>query len=193
MSYNRRALLTLTGVLVAAILAGPWIVGFAREGRNVGTPNAAHVTLHNLGGSKIGQARLTRQSGDVSVDISVHSLTPGFHGFHVHSVGACDAAGGFTSAGGHFNPAGSHHPDHAADMPVLFVKQDGSGSASFVTDRFEISDLFDADGSALIIHAAPDNYANIPARYAPAGPDEATLATGDAGPRAACGVVERRY
>jgi len=35
-------------------------------------------------------------------------------------------------------------------------------------------------GTALIVHAGPDNFANIPSRYAPA-PDATTLATGDAG------------
>ena len=52
----------------------------------------------------------------------------------------------------------------------------------------------DADGSAVMVHALPDNFANIPPeRYqqvngAP-GPDEMTMATGDAGKRVACGVI----
>jgi Cu-Zn family superoxide dismutase len=80
-------------------------------------------------------------------------------------------------------------------MPVLLVNADGTGEARFKTDRYDVADLFDADGSALIIHANPDNYANIPARYlAPPATitavDAATLGTGDAGGRIACGVVE---
>jgi Cu-Zn family superoxide dismutase len=67
-----------------------------------------------------------------------------------------------------------------------------------VTDRFTIGDLFDADSSALIVHTGRDNFANIPTRYrSPAsppsgGPDAETRATGDAGARAACGVIELR-
>jgi Cu-Zn family superoxide dismutase len=72
----------------------------------------------------------------------------------------------------------------------LFVSADGTGEARFKTDRFAVADLIDADGSALIVHAAPDNYANIPTRYV-AVPDATTLATGDAGGRVACGVVEQ--
>jgi superoxide dismutase, Cu-Zn family len=58
-----------------------------------------------------------------------------------------------------------------------------------------VAELVDADGSALIVHAGRDNYANIPDHYHSHtydtfGPDQDTLATGDAGERAACGVVE---
>lgn len=58
------------------------------------------------------------------------------------------------------------------------------------TDRISAEDLLDDDGAALIIHDNPDNYGNIPERYAPDGPDEETLSTGDAGDRQACGVFE---
>ena len=96
----------------------------------------------------------------------------------------------------------SAHPDHAADQPVLLVNADGTGSGTFSTDRYAVADIV---GAAVIVHANPDNYANIPDRYvAPGpsaspvasaepvmvpGPDAATLATGDAGPRIACGVI----
>jgi Cu-Zn family superoxide dismutase len=115
----------------------------------------------------------------------VEDLPAGFHGFHIHAVGMCQPP--FTSAGGHFNPAGTTHRDCAGDLPVLLVNEDGSGALAAVTDRFSVSDLRDADGSAVIVHELADNYANIPARYR--GPDADTLATGDSGGRIACGVV----
>lgn len=71
------------------------------------------------------------------------------------------------------------------------AKAVGEGRYQLVEHRrFKVADLFDADSSALIIHAQPDNYANIPDRYRPA-PDEATLGTGDAGGRSVCGVIAR--
>ena len=64
-----------------------------------------------------------------------------------------------------------------------------------INNAFDQADLLDGAGTAIIIHANSDNFANIPAdRYqqiaggAP-GPDEATLATGDGGKRVACGVI----
>lgn len=162
------------------------------------TPARAHdlsarVKLYDAAGQRVGMAWLTQQwDGKVGVQVCVHDLPPGFHGFHVHAVGACVPP--FTSAKGHFDLDGHTHKDHAGDLPVLQVNADGTAEASFKTDRFEIGDLFDADGSALIIHANPDNYANIPTRYV-AAPDATTLATGDAGARIACGVVKswRQY
>jgi len=45
----------------------------------------------------------------------------------------------------------------------------------------------------VIVHASPDNYANIPARYLTGtltAVDQTTFNTGDAGGRIACGVIE---
>jgi Cu-Zn family superoxide dismutase len=128
-----------------------------------------------------------------------------FHGFHLHTTGKCDPDAvdpatdevvPFFSAGGHFNPTSKIHNEHAGDFPVLLVMKNGQAQEKFKTDRFKISQLFDKDGSAVIIHAGRDNYANIPDRYHShefdvRGPDELTKATGDAGDRFACGVVRR--
>ena len=124
----------------------------------------------------------------VEVQVRSNLLPPGFHGFHVHTVGECIPP--FTTAGGHFNLGGLTHKNHTGDLPVLLVNADGTAKAKFKTDRFRAADLFDADGSAVIIHANPDNYANIPTdRYDP-DPDATTLMTGDAGARIVCGIVK---
>lgn len=153
----------------------------------------ARATLVNAAGTEVGTAKLVqRRGGVVEVRVDAFGLPAGFHGFHVHAVGSCDGAGSFASAGGHFNPAGQVHGHHAGDMPLLSVDATGIGWVRFTTDAFAVADLLDADGSALVIHADPDNYANIPVRYAPAGADATTLANGDAGGRIACGVLQTR-
>jgi superoxide dismutase, Cu-Zn family len=155
----------------------------------------ASATLRNAAGDRIGQVffKEKRRDGSVMVFGRAEDLPPGFHGFHVHAVGQCVPP--FTTAGGHYNPDGATHRDHAGDMPSLLINEDGEGFVAFATDRFSISELRDADGSAVIVHELADNYANIPTRYRSpdsppqGGPDAATLSTGDAGSRQACGVV----
>ncbi|MDZ4278187.1 MAG: superoxide dismutase family protein [Dehalococcoidia bacterium] len=184
-------------LVVAAMVALGSGVYFQNDGAEPSAAQAdagdGRVLLRNASGEPVGVAKLTQEDGEVLVRVTAHDLPAGFHGFHVHAVGICTAP--FASAGGHFNPAAQGHPGHAGDMPVLLMNADGTGEARFKTDRYDVADLFDADGSALIIHADPDNYANIPARYLDPPPalsavDAATLNTGDAGGRLACGVVE---
>jgi len=153
-----------------------------RQGRH------ASAALVNAAGDRVGRVRMHegRRDGVVHLRVRVRDLPPGFHGFHVHTTGRCDAPG-FTTAGGHLNPAGTSHAAHAGDLPSLLVNDDGRARLAATTDRFSLGDLRDADGSAVMVHSGPDNFANIPARYGT--PDQETLDTGDSGSRIACGVV----
>jgi Cu-Zn family superoxide dismutase len=130
--------------------------------------------------------------GAIGIWVQVQGLTRGFHGIHIHSVGTCDPSGerAFASAGGHLHTEGQTHGQHMGDLPSLLVSESGVALLVLTTDRFTLEDLMDEDGSAVIIHAAADNFGNIPAdRYDP-DVDETTLNTGDAGGRAGCGVVQ---
>ena len=183
-SLNRLGVLALAAaaiVVALALLQQPAAAG------NKG--DEAKVQLRNAAGAVVGEAKFEQERNGVDVHVKVRGLTPGFHGFHIHTIGSC-AAADFTSAGGHFNPTGEAHGHHAGDMPILQVNPDGTGEASFTIASFQVSQLFDADGSALIIHAGADNYANIPQRYSATGPDATTLATGDSGARVVCGVIQ---
>jgi Cu-Zn family superoxide dismutase len=187
-------LIAVAAALVSVALATGIGVALASGGDDDGWGRRATAALRDANGDRVGRAVFKERHGKVEVSAEVWSATPGFHGFHVHAVGLCEPP--FTSAGGHYNPGGVGHGDHAGDLPSLLVNEDGTGELEFETDRFSLGELFDADGSALIVHAGRDNYANIPTRYRSdatgmRGPDADTLATGDAGARAACGVVER--
>ena len=72
---------------------------------------AVSATLNGADGSKVGTVTFTQAGSDVKVTLGSKGLTPGFHGFHVHSVGKCETnsvaptggePGNFLSAGGHF-------------------------------------------------------------------------------------------
>ena len=185
---RRLALSTLVAATAfAAIATGAFAVAAGADGAASG---AANARMHDAQGNFLGKVWfLPRDGGKVAVRAATSFLPAGFHGFHIHAVGRCEPP--FTSAGGHYNPGSAGHGAHAGDMPVLFVAGNGNAWAEFQTDAFTIEELLDGDGSAVIVHAGPDNYANVPSRYSASGPDAATLATGDAGARIACGVVER--
>ena len=147
---------------------------------------AARAPLSDARGRSLGQATLSQTSAGVLIKLSLQDVPPGPHGFHVHAVGKCEGPD-FTSAGGHFNPTGAKHGlfaasgPHAGDMPNLIVPADGRLSAEVLVPHATlaggVTSLFDADGSALVLHAAADDYASDPA--------------GNAGARMACGVVTK--
>ena len=121
----------------------------------------------------------------VELRLDVSGLSAGVHGTHLHSIGKCEPSG-FSSAGGHLNPTGRQHGtmnpmgSHMGDLPNLSVGADGTGSMEFALDgkAGDIeSALFDADGTAIVVHAGPDDYATDP--------------SGDSGSRIACGVFAR--
>jgi Cu-Zn family superoxide dismutase len=213
---GNRASLGALGALVAlvALLMVPMIsVGSApssRTERDVG----ATARMKDVDGDFVGVVRFeAKKGGKVEVQAKVNDVVPRgqFHGFHLHTTGKCnpnavdpetDEKVPFFTAGGHFNPTSEIHSEHAGDFPVLLVMKNGKAWEKFVTDRFKLSQLFDKDGSAVIIHEGRDNYANIPAttdgekRYHSHledvfGPDSLTKATGDAGGRFACGAVRK--
>lgn len=138
-------------------------------------------------GKEIGRATLTQIPGGVLIDLDLAGLPPGEHGFHVHQVGRCDGADGFKSAGDHFAPRSKKHGfhvaggPHAGDMPSQFAAADGRLRAHVVNSAVTLAagagSLFDRDGSALVLHAKPDDYRSQP--------------SGNAGDRIACAVIER--
>lgn len=128
---------------------------------------------------------------EVEITVTAKGLKPGLHGVHLHAVGKCEPPA-FTAAAGHFDPgpAGNtdpdaNHPYHMGDIPNLRVGTDGTGTLQARTTRVTLSEgplsLFDTDGSAIIIHANPDQGTTGEPKSGVSG-----------GPRAACGVIEKK-
>jgi Cu-Zn family superoxide dismutase len=188
--YNRRqeGLMHYRNVLLAA-------TAIALSGAAALTAQTAGMKAHaDIKGDGItGTLTLTeRQQGDgtmVEFTLDAKGLKPGKHGVHLHAVGKCEPD--FTAAGGHFDPgpAGNmdpdaNHPFHMGDIPNLQVGADGTGKLTGVTTRVTLSpgplSLFDADGSAVIIHGNEDQGITGEPKSGVSG-----------GPRVACGVITK--
>lgn len=172
----------------AALVAGPALAVLVATSVVAGPSGALHAsgTFVDPSGGAIGWAKLTEdRNGIVHVNVKVEGLTAGLHGIHIHGVGSCSTtASTFDGAGGHYNPTGHEHGlenpagPHAGDLPNLVVDVEGDGTLNAKTDRVTIdpASLLDANGSAFIIHANPDNQTNTPAN-------------GGSGARVACAVI----
>lgn len=167
-------------VLLASTLSACTTMG------DIPTAQLASATLRQGNGAPAGTVILTRAGDRVTINVALIGLPTGQHGMHLHTVGRCDAPD-FTSAGGHLNPAGRQHGhdnpagSHLGDLPNVTIASNGAGAASAelngTVSTLE-SALFDADGTAVVIHAGADDYRTDPA--------------GNAGARIACGVLVRK-
>lgn len=154
----------------------------------------AKAEVKDAEGKTLGTVNFSAEESSVLIEAVLEGLEPGYHGFHVHENASCEAdakEGPFTTAGGHFNPTDEKHSKHAGDMLPLFAKDDGTAKYTATLDNMTVEQLKQEELS-VIVHANPDNFANIPDHYeadGEKGPNEDTLKTGDAGDRQACGIV----
>ena len=170
--------LAMLGLALVALLSLAPAIGAEGE--------RASGTLIDGTGKTIGAVQLEQRGGGVTVNVTLQGadvVKVGEHGIHLHAVGKCDGPD-FTTAGGHFNPTGRKHgtrsPEgpHAGDLPNLVAGAQGAtyqATATGVTLAAGPTSLFDADGTALVIHANPDDHMTDPA--------------GNSGPRVACAVL----
>ena len=161
-----------------------------------GLPDASvSADLRGPGDEAMGRVSMSFADGAV-LQVEATGLPPGAHGFHLHKTGRCEPkspdptdptkTGDFLSAAGHLAEEGQTHGSHTGDMPSLIVAPDGTASLTTTLGDLTEQDVLDADGTAVMVHAMPDNFGNVPDRYAPQGTDDATKKTGDAGSRIAC-------
>ncbi len=190
--------------LLAAILATAVLtacgVGNDAKGNADQAANAASgpieeapaVSLAGPDGTIIGSVRGGDSDKGAVFQVRAEGLPPGVHGMHLHTVGRCEGPG-FESAGPHWNPTNAQHGlqnpqgPHYGDLPNITVGEDGrfQGTVTISNSYFDetrmrrgpAEPILDADGSALVIHADPD--------------DERTDPSGNSGARIACAAFSR--
>ena len=134
-------------------------------------------------GREVGTVKLQQAPQGVlmRVELRAGSLTPGWHGLHLHQVGDCSDTGVYKLSGGHVGKVeGGHgllnpHGHEGGDTPNIYASSNGSAAMETITSSVTLSELASGDGSALIIHAGPD--------------DHVTQPIGGAGARVACAVI----
>jgi Cu-Zn family superoxide dismutase len=148
---------------------------------------AAGGDLKGPDGASHGTVTVTAAPKGVLLRVETKGLKPGWHGVHFHEKGACSDPK-FTSAGAHVHAAnpvvhGLLNPqaNDAGDLPNIHVGSDGTATAELYSTLVSLSGgpapaLMDADGSAVVIHANPDDHKSQP--------------IGGAGDRVACAVIQ---
>lgn len=142
-----------------------------------GQPMSAAIAAPD--GAALGTVTLQpTTSGQTIVTLELTNLPAGTHGVHIHETGDCSAAD-FTSAGGHLADGKAHgvmaaDGSHPGDLPNLHVPESGAITVEYFAPALTAALLADADGSALVIHADPDDYSGQP--------------SGNAGDRIGCGA-----
>lgn len=176
-----------TGLLLAALL-GACATSEQELPPTVAATEAGpptEISIVGNAGSEIGKATFTPAPQGVLIRILVHAggLSPGWHGTHLHMTGDCSDTSKFEHAGGHIQKSSTNHGllyvhgPESGDLPNISVAGDGSAAAELYTGLITLSELQDADGSALVIHSQADDHISQP--------------IGNAGDRVACAVVRK--
>ena len=180
-------------IVIIAMAALPLFVNRSGEATEPVVGLLAEATMESPSGGFVGTVRFRQAVSGVLIMADLKGLAPGGHAFIIHETGTCTPD--FDAAGDHFNPAevehGFIHPAwkrggareaHGGDLPNIYAASDGTARADFFTegitlDEYQDHTVFDADGSAIIVHENPDSYGE---------------AESDTGSRLACGVIKRR-
>ena len=141
----------------------------------------AEAELYLADGTRVGTGIAEEVEGDIRVIVEVKGVAEGVHGVHIHTTGKCEGPA-FTTAGGHWNPTAHQHGKenpmgpHMGDLPNLHTDKGGWDQLTLTIKGGTFAGLLDEDGSALVVHAGPDDYKTDP--------------SGNSGGRIACGVFK---
>ena len=144
----------------------------------------ARVRLFPVGGSKVAGTLTFKKNGD-SIEIRglIRNLTPGMHGFHVHTYGDQQDMKEGKSAGSHFNadgedphgkPSDPAPQRHTGDLGNIEAGPDGVAKVMMSDKLIAFEGPNSIIGRAIVVHEKADDFGQP---------------TGNAGGRVALGVI----
>jgi Cu-Zn family superoxide dismutase len=171
--------MTRTPILVLALCA--FALPAAAQEESAQETQGGTGALVNAEGQQLGNVSAsTTASGVILVLVNAEGFPEGVHGVHLHMAGDCTGPV-FESAGDHI-PGEMQHGvrtddgPHPGDLPNAHVGADGVLAMEAFAVGLSEEMLYDEDGSALIVHANPDDYQSQP--------------SGESGDPIACAVIE---
>lgn len=201
-----------TGVAAVAAATALGGVAIATGTDAVGAHDQwARASLRGADGTRLGTVSFTDDEYSDYTEVTVRLRRVGapsaFHGLHIHANDTSTNGGGcvadpaqppatwFVSADGHWKHGSTElHGSHAGDLPSPFVNADGSARIRFNVDKLTPAEVL---GRAVVLHAGPDNFGNVPVggaadQYVAGATALAkTQTTGNAGDRFGCGVIKQ--
>jgi superoxide dismutase, Cu-Zn family len=142
-------------------------------------PSHAEVKIKPIGSNSVNGTLTLEQTGEsVAVKGTLHGLTPGKHGLHIHEGRSCN------SRGGHFSPVNAPHgaPDsgedkhHLGDLGNVVAGEDGTANYSGVAKNVNLTGANNIDGRVLVVHQGEDDLVSQP--------------SGKSGEQIGCGVIK---
>ncbi|TDL23266.1 hypothetical protein BD410DRAFT_787592 [Rickenella mellea] len=184
-SSRTRVLITSASVLTGIFIL--WLLFF--KGPTLPNVVVTKAVAVVKGESKVtGTVTFSQSSklGPVTISGDLKGLDPNAkRGFHIHTLG--DATNGCLSSGAHFNPFGKTHgaptddERHAGDFGNIESNGFGEAKFSFKDEEISLNGPLSIIGRTVVVHAGTDDLGK--------GGNEESLKTGNAGGRAACGVI----
>ena len=185
-------MMRLSAMIVALAMGAPILGSLALAPAAYGATGKERldVPIHAVTakgtGERLGSIIVTQTATGARFSLNLKNLPPGIHGFHLYTVGSCEAA----AAGGRMVPAGAagtiYDPfkvgrhqgpngrGYLGSLPTIYVTSKGTANQSITAPRVQLGDV---QGRALLIKAGPDDYTDQP------------LPLGGSGDAIACGVV----
>ncbi|MED5550118.1 MAG: superoxide dismutase family protein [Pseudomonadota bacterium] len=182
----------IRSVLAFALISlAPTAMAQTPDASSESAPATVRVPLSGHNGAPLsGLAVFTEGPQGVLIRLRVNDLPVQargqWHAVHLHETADCSGRG-FTASGSHINPDSVAHGllnpmgPAPADLPNIWADAAGNIHAELYATGITVTDapgrvsLLDSDGSAIVIHAGPDDHHSQP--------------IGGAGTRIACGAI----